>query len=413
MLVALTLLGCSSLDADRADEAAHDGGANDAAVASVSGDDDGDDSPALADAGDAGAGDDDNGCPDGSASCDDDAGTLDGATGTVGNHDPVVASVDVLVDGLGATATVDARDEDMDLERVELSWGDGLSDTVDMGVGDIQVSHTYDAPGSYDLDVTATDSMDNTGSAQTTVTTGIPRDGLLLELLLDNDGDDTSGEGRNATVSRGTYTVDRFNQGFSAVDLWNGNSTGSEGLISTELVPFSDSFTLALWIAANTNGNDYRILGQGQWVNLFFAGTALQLGIQSGLYADSGGYQLATSSIHPQANLSMPEAWTLYAVTVERTGSSSTVRIYQDGQEVVSDDSAPVFVNPGLLDPAMGCRFYVGHEPDGAGCNDTQAAEFGTLPAFVDDVRVYDRALSPAEIQALYQDGDWPGCCED
>jgi hypothetical protein len=35
-------------------------------------------------------------------------------------------------------------------------------------------------------------------------------------------------------------------------------------------------------------------------------------------------------------------------------------------------------------------------------------AEPARLDAFVDDVRVYDRALSAAEIQLLHEEGGWP-----
>jgi hypothetical protein len=77
------------------------------------------------------------------------------------------------------------------------------------------------------------------------------------------------------------------------------------------------------------------------------------------------------------------------------------------------DDAAPLLINPGVLTPGTGCRFFVGHEPDNDDCNASQAAEFGDLPAFVDDIRVYDRALSAADVSALYAEGDWPSCCAD
>ena len=59
----------------------------------------------------------------------------------------------------------------------------------------------------------------------------------------------------------------------------------------------------------------------------------------------------------------------------------------------------------GTVPNRPGCLTYIGRFADNGGCTGTQANEFSTLPANVDDVRVYNRALTPVEVSALFREG--------
>lgn len=119
----------------------------------------------------------------------------------------------------------------------------------------------------------------------------------------------------------------------------------------------------------------------------------MAFGILDGFTPHSSGVQVIASN--DTAGRHEDGAWNFYAGVVETAASGSTLRLYRNGVEVASQSFPTLYPNPGS------CRFYIGDRIDGNTCNGTTADEFANLSGAVDDVRIYDRALTAGEIMLL------------
>ncbi len=163
-------------------------------------------------------------------------------------------------------------------------------------------------------------------------------------------------------------------------------------------VPFGTSFTIAAWVHADSQGNNDRLVGQGDHFNLYFSSSnKVAFGMLDGWQPNSNGVRVIDAGTHPDYT------WTLYVGVVEAGVGNSTLRLYKDGVEVASQSFAQTFTNPGT------CRFYMGHMPGASSCTDTQVDEFARVDAMLDDVRVYGRALSAGEVGLLFVEPDTHG----
>jgi len=153
------------------------------------------------------------------------------------------------------------------------------------------------------------------------------------------------------------------------------NSSGSlDNLQTTHM-------TVAAWIKATGTGggNSGRIIEKGGW---FFA---MQLSGSSPVVRftsqDSAGYRNST----PIAL----NTWVHVAATWDGAGPGSGMHLYVNG--VAADDATPVAGNGSTPGADVGSASIGNRASDHA----------RGFPGTIDDVRVYNRILSPAEIQAL------------
>ena len=80
-------------------------------------------------------------------------------------------------------------------------------------------------------------------------------------------------------------------------------------------------------------------------------------------------------------------------MTWDGTPTATNVLMYVDGAAVGGYATTTNALGDRVSD--AGANIYLGNEPNGA----------RTLDGALDDVRVYNRALSPAEIQAVHRAG--------
>lgn len=157
------------------------------------------------------------------------------------------------------------------------------------------------------------------------------------------------------------------------------------------------SITFSVWLErrSQTPLRD-RIIGVGNWFALFVEdadATAVRFGRTDGIGAAAEGF-VRDAFIPTDV-----DGWHHYVGIVDRLSASQfALRLFRNG--VLRGEQV---INVGL--PARpNCRFYVG--PSGNLCTSTTVDDTSNnLPANLDDVRVYNRALRPVEVQALFREG--------
>ena len=206
-------------------------------------------------------------------------------------------------------------------------------------------------------------------------------DGLVAYYPFNGNANDASGNGNNGTVHGATLATDRLGSPNSAYSF-----DGAGNFISipdNPLLALSANFTICAWYYQNNVTPDP---GYGvPIVNKETAGIADGYGIYAGSMSDRRTSFIGASELISPGNFNVAQ-WHHIAVTT--TGSIS--RMYVDGLEITSHsggspqtNTLPLFIGA----PHVGC---------GGGCG---VREF--FNGRIDDVRIYNRALSAAEIAVL------------
>ena len=191
---------------------------------------------------------------------------------------------------------------------------------------------------------------------------------------LDGNLDDAEGANDGRMVGAETYT-----DGFAGQALTLTGSTHVDlgpGIVST------NAYTKVAWVKRSGGGNNNILSGDGTSSRHAF-------------YAASGNtYQLAAG--HNGAwttvrdNTSIPDGiWTFVAVTYDRTVDGGTLKLYRNGRLA---GGTPVATN--VAPPNGGSALIGGYNGSGNGWTGQ-----------IDEVGLFDRALSAAEIEQMFRDG--------
>ncbi len=222
----------------------------------------------------------------------------------------------------------------------------------------------------------------------------LPTQGLLAYYPFNGNANDASGKDSNGIVHGATLTSDRFGKSNSAYHF-----TGGAYIRIPEL--FSDScsaFTFAAWVREDAKDNAYHVI--------FYKGS--QKG-EAALVLDPGILGFGVK-LHVPYTPARPMIW--YAANITDTLRANTnyflVGRYIKGQNVdlsingiiVSSSTVP---NLNLLSYPLGSYSAIGNN-----------TESGLSPSFwwngvIDDIRIYNRALSDNEVQSLYHEGGFLG----
>ncbi|MFN3199689.1 MAG: LamG-like jellyroll fold domain-containing protein [Bradymonadia bacterium] len=324
-------------------------------------------------------------------------------TEAIVNVAPEVTDLQVELEGFTTHLTVTVADENAEsgdwVESFTVDWGDGsplemvaLEQDQTMAT----LNHRYDRSGTFTAEVIAWDGDLESAPSTISFHSGVAVDGLVLHYDFDSASVengyiyDASNNGNDGDYENPGFATDRFGRGEQAGDLLNGNNAGQLGLVSVADIDLGNAFTFSVWIHANSNGNGERILGKGNGFNLYFASSdRVAFGRLDGLHPD--GFEARDNGRHSD------DEWVHYAGVAREVGGDVELTLYRNGNAVGSD------TQPGaILD--NGCRIYAGAFPDGSQCSSSTPDEFSGFPGRMDDVRVYDRALSPDEITALYEE---------
>jgi formylglycine-generating enzyme required for sulfatase activity len=214
----------------------------------------------------------------------------------------------------------------------------------------------------------------------------VPRNGLVAEYLFNGDASDTAGT-NNGTVTGATLATDRFNSSAKAYSF--------DGIGNYIKIPSLDSVTMSsfaysAWIkAAQITATGHAVVNTRNGLLILYAPPNNTEAVS---YDSLNG----TGSVHTLvASSTMPDQWH-HLVFVSQNG---TPHLYINGQEyasgsVITQSVTGVYSNA-LIGAIQDTRF---------------AALYGDyFNGIIDDVRIYNRALTAAEVTALYNEAGWNG----
>jgi hypothetical protein len=217
------------------------------------------------------------------------------------------------------------------------------------------------------------------------VTNNLPSvTGLVGEWLLANGNtSDTSGSGNNATsdTTNGSMTPgdDHFGLLNGATDF-----SGGYGYRAGEITPPTDSFTWSLWFKYSSDGA--MLITQGDAPGA--GGNARSISVDATThYLDFYMFHAAGVWVNVQTSSQVAQnVWHLATGVYDGTYAS----LYLDGDFVGKQ--------PFNLGTNGGTTFYLGEQ--------ASYSSFGSVDS-LDHVRIYSRALTAAEVNAVYHEGGY------
>jgi YVTN family beta-propeller protein len=260
---------------------------------------------------------------------------------------------------------------------------DGTEDTDGDGLTDFEEFENGSDPNSSDSDGDGlTDDFEVTNGSDPAVA-----EGLMAYYPFDGDAADQSGNGLNGTVyGDAALTNDRFGNADSAYYF-----DGTDDYIrvpDSDLLDFESSqdFTLVAWIkTVNTQNDSGTVIQKGEW------GTnppAYRLAVGETHYAnlylgsDTQDYDFS-------GNTTVVDNGEWHQLVEIREGN--TGKLYIDGVLEVSETIESVDLS-NSMELSIGARYYPG---------DMAYYFMGKI----DDIRIYERALSEPEIQEVFTSG--------
>jgi hypothetical protein len=219
----------------------------------------------------------------------------------------------------------------------------------------------------------------------------IPKENLVAYYPFDGNANDMSGQGNHGELLGGTtLTADRNGRANSAYNFGGYNNPSAIRIIDNNSLHFTDQFTVSAWY--KLNGLD-GMNGLG-----YYSENGIHCVIAKD--GDRGGFCIYTHSIgiHNSSylgsdyNAEIPETspvgeWVHIAAVV----SPNSVEIFQNGQSMEKNTYDAVTITE-----ANNRDLYIGR--------------FGIMGGWyplngdIDDIRIYNRALTTAEVQALYHE---------
>lgn len=213
----------------------------------------------------------------------------------------------------------------------------------------------------------------------------------------------------NGTVSSVDSTTGKVGNGFSF------DTDGDDIVINGDSSLNLTSFTISTWLKATDNLNcpvvEWAVMDgstetSGCGVHLW-VGTTNGEGdageIHVNIVDKEGTYHWFSTTDTPIAN----NTWYLVSLTFNH--SDKNAKLYVNGVEktaIENDDPNDGDLPPfgGTWDPATGSRLHIGHRFSESGCGNT--SPYGdSFKGILDEVMIFNRALSACEIQTIYDAG--------
>jgi len=312
--------------------------------------------------------------------------TVTGPGGTDTVTANIVVGAPAPVASFGATPTSGTAPLAVDFS--DTSTGEITSWSWDLGDGDTSTvqnpSHTYQTPGTYSVRLTVTgpggsNTVTRTDYITVVADTGGGGTGLVAAYGFDESGGtvalDASGNNNNGTLLGPTRTsTGKF-----------GGALSFDGVddrvdLGTMDIPAGSGLTLSVWARADDfAASDGRLISKATgtaandhlWMLSTYNGQALRLRLKV------GG---STTTLISAPGAIVAGEWTHVAATYD----GATLRLYKDATEIA------MTALTGVPDTDPAVPVALGNQPQGG----------QSFDGLIDEVRIYDRALSPAEIQA-------------
>lgn len=249
---------------------------------------------------------------------------------------------------------------------------DGTADTDFDGLTDLEEYNNGTDPNLADTDK---DGLPDGWEVNTNGSDPATAEGLLAYYPLDGNAADVTGNGYDGTVFEALPAADR-----------NGNADGayafdgSNDRITTAAIQTPEELTISLWVKFDGfSASDENIFGN-----------RVAAGWDAMVYRNPTGSDIRAHVNQEMAALSMDTAMSVQTGTwyhIVQTWKSPDLRVYING---VEDANSPVTQAGTIL--GRNNTWFIGQD-------DYEPSFNGTI----DEVRLYSRALSAAEVDSLYQ----------
>ncbi|MFM2208034.1 MAG: hypothetical protein RL213_2009 [Bacteroidota bacterium] len=217
----------------------------------------------------------------------------------------------------------------------------------------------------------------------------VPTNGLVGWWPFNGNANDESGNGNNGTVNGATLTTDRNGNSSSAYFF----SVNTVQDISMQNLQITGDWTISLWFlptAGNVTSQNY-LMGlkcQSYWAGIGQSYSSPQCGLPSGASFIFDGNQGCSNWLATSQNYSL-NSYNYLCIT------------YAGGVYSISINGQPSYSSSSLLDLDID-NIVVGRR-----CNDPSSFNFD---GSIDDIGIWNRALSPQEITGLYTGTNPPPC---
>ncbi len=214
------------------------------------------------------------------------------------------------------------------------------------------------------------------------------KSGLQVYYPFNGNASDASGYGFNGTVTGATLTTDRYNNPNSAYQFDGGNNTKITTNYSGVLGNTSRSFLF--WAKRKELiGNGTSILAYG---NLVDWGQGINIGLGKNNDAPLMLFDNVGSASGTYFNM-IDDAWHHYVITWDKSNGTTptSARIYIDGKITASSWS----YNPTTINSIVGSKLIIGQYNPAVG-------DYRTFVGSIDDLGIWNRALTDAEVQLLF-----------
>ncbi|MEY4866868.1 MAG: hypothetical protein RLY64_1122, partial [Bacteroidota bacterium] len=207
--------------------------------------------------------------------------------------------------------------------------------------------------------------------AQAQIPSYVPTNGLVCWWPFNGNANDESGNGNHGTVNGATLAVDRFGNAGKAYSF-----DGVNDYIELPGIPLFNNFTITARFNSNSNQTFQNIMSKYD----AGGGYALLFGNNGGLYAHTGfsfGNNACITNFIKQVNI-----WHLVTMT------------YNNGSLLFFIDSSLIYSCSNINVPTQNnSNTYIGRAAH-------SMSEF--FSGILDDIAIYNRALSAAEVQQFY-----------
>jgi len=313
--------------------------------------------------------------------------TLPETMTVTGDFSPLTASI-----GFGSGANATSLVLTLTAPPPTDADGDGLFDSVETNTGTyVSETDTGTDPNKADTDgdgvsdgLELTEGTDPTdaGSYNSFST------GLVAYYPFNDNANDVSGNGNNGTIDGATLVTNRYGQGNSALEF----SAASNSVVSTTFLPpvGTSARTFSFWFnTTNTDGgnifsyggsNDY----PGDRVEARLMTSNGVLGAPNFGSTDLGA--TSTSSRNDGK-------WHQFVLVIPAEAELANVQIFIDGKLEQPLDLYYTFGAPAYINTASSNPLQIGNN---------KFSNSLYYSGLLDDFRIYDRALSEAEVSALY-----------
>jgi uncharacterized small protein (DUF1192 family) len=201
-----------------------------------------------------------------------------------------------------------------------------------------------------------------------TLTQIVLENGLVAYYPFDNNANDASGHGNHGTVKGATLTADRFGSANSAYQF-DGNDSHIQSTIS---INFAQGITYSAWVLVQKRENGHANL--------------ISINNRSfSFFQFDGGFELCLGKCLPRQSVDnvQDNQWQHFVVTID----NKIAKFFVNSEMVKKLE-----VSSSLQNISDGSLYFGGE--NGKGYN---------LTGIIDEVRIYNRALTDVEIQSLYK----------